>query len=204
MLSVRSPFGGCRRCSARMHFAEAVKMALYYTHRTPRPMPAITVSSGTFEHRDPVLVEQIGERLARRQLARLAVGPRHVAPVPALLADEHPLAPALAPPRCRQARRHRAGTRTRTGRPPAARSRRRTTPAGARSARTLSMTTSFRFSGPPGRRRADRRAARAGARCSSEAGAPAAVARALASSTRARAPRSSMGSTPRRRKIGST
>jgi hypothetical protein len=119
-----------------------------------------------------VLVEQIGERLALRQLAGLAVGPRHVAPVPALLADEHPLAPALAPPRCRQARRHRAGTRTRTGRPPAARSRRRTSPAGVRSARTLSMTTSFRFSGPPGRRRADRRAARAGARCSSKAVAP--------------------------------
>jgi hypothetical protein len=34
-------------------------------------MPGITVSFGAFEHRDPVLVEQIGERLARGQLAGL-------------------------------------------------------------------------------------------------------------------------------------
>jgi hypothetical protein len=53
-------------------------------------MPRITVPFGAFEHRDPVLVEQIGERLARSQLAGLAVGLQRVAPVPALPADERP------------------------------------------------------------------------------------------------------------------
>jgi hypothetical protein len=34
-----------------MRFAEAVKLALYYSHRTPRPMPGITVSVGALEQR---------------------------------------------------------------------------------------------------------------------------------------------------------
>jgi hypothetical protein len=75
-----------------MHLAETVKMALYYNHRTPRPMPGITVSSGAFEHRDPMLVEPIGEQLTHGQLAASPSAPPHVAPVRALRADELPLA----------------------------------------------------------------------------------------------------------------
>src|SRR3954471_12518553 len=47
------------------------------------------------EHRDAVLVKQVGQRLAGRQLARLGIGPEHVAPAPALRGDERPPAPAV-------------------------------------------------------------------------------------------------------------
>ena len=43
-----------------------------------------------------MLVEQVGERLARRQLARLAVGAEHVAPAPPCGPTSVPLAPAVA------------------------------------------------------------------------------------------------------------